>query len=170
MISPDTPFSCNGTVTQWRYKSSHHVNHFKALVFRPLSDTKFKLIGFNDIPCANASDVKEVYDVPEGKRIAVQDGDVIGWSLPKYLDSPGYARGYAPLQYNNVSERIFEFNYFTTGAWLYKLLHVNETFYLYNTQYAHKWERKYSIIGTAGIQYHFTGDLSGVIRTCVTQD
>ena len=138
MVSPDTQFSCNGVVKQWRYKFSHRARPFKALVFRPLSEFEFKLIGINDISSAKTKTGEEIYDVPEGDRITVQVDDVIGWSFPKYSAVPGFA----PLRFNNAAERIFVIDYFTSGASLHKLLSVNETY----TFYTHVWERKYSIV------------------------
>ena len=78
MVSPNNPFNCTGTITEWQYRSKH--NHpFKAIVWRPLNSTynKFKIVGINEIP-AGVKDENVVHVVPECERIEVRSGDVIG--------------------------------------------------------------------------------------------
>ena len=102
MISPDTQFTCDGVLTQWRYRTLHSLS-FKALVLRPIqplgSDPLklgFTITGINDIPKPKGTVRNdEVYNVPESEQIMVQTGDVIGWAFPK-----SNVRGHAPLQYN----------------------------------------------------------------------
>ena len=53
---------------------------FKALIERPVagSDTEFSIVGGNEIQ-PNATNQQVVFPVPEGDRIAVRTGDVLGW-------------------------------------------------------------------------------------------
>ncbi|XP_072028880.1 E3 ubiquitin-protein ligase RNF213-like [Amphiura filiformis] len=80
MVSPEQKFLCQGQITSWRYQcnASHS---FCAIVWRQVtgSETKFKVVGINDIPAADVG-VPVTYQVPEDERISVQPGDVIGWS------------------------------------------------------------------------------------------
>ena len=79
-VAPKQQFFCDGEVTMWRYQA-HTSNGFQAIVFRPLDagHTQFQIVGINNIP-SNAIDIPVSYTVPEGDRIKVQRGDVIGWS------------------------------------------------------------------------------------------
>ena len=82
MVATKKQFFCNGEVSTWRYKASAP-NGFQAIVFRPLdgSRTKFEVVGINNIPAAGEINTQVSYVVPEGNRIRVQRGDVIGWSF-----------------------------------------------------------------------------------------
>ncbi|XP_071955155.1 uncharacterized protein [Antedon mediterranea] len=81
MVSPDQKFSCSGQVTSWSYQGKKSAP-FRAIVFRKIdgSNTQFKVVGINDIP-AGAVNAEVTYIVPESERIAVELGDVIGWSF-----------------------------------------------------------------------------------------
>ena len=81
MVAPGKKFYCNGEVTMWRYQATHATG-FQAIVFRQVSGstTQFQVIGVNDIPAGEIN--KPVsYIVPDGQRIRVERGDVIGWSF-----------------------------------------------------------------------------------------
>ena len=84
MVAPRKKFHCNGEVTMWRYQAPRTIKStgFQAIVFRPVdgSTTLFKVIGVNDIP-AGEFNTPFSYMVPEGKRIRIEHGDVIGWSF-----------------------------------------------------------------------------------------
>ena len=83
MVAPKKQFYCNGEVTMWRYQATHAAE-FQAIVFRPVgsSTTQFKVIGVNDIQVpVGEINTPVSYIVPEGKRIRVEHGDVIGWSF-----------------------------------------------------------------------------------------
>ena len=97
MVSPDQEFTCDGEISEWRYWPKT-TNPFKAIVWRPTSgnekgrrerrqvggpsrELEFDIVGINDIPAPEETDMAVTYTVPEGERIAVQGGDVIGWSF-----------------------------------------------------------------------------------------
>ncbi|XP_072028883.1 E3 ubiquitin-protein ligase rnf213-alpha-like isoform X2 [Amphiura filiformis] len=94
MVSPEQKFLCSGQVTAWRFqcKASHR---FRAIVWRQVtgSDTKFKVVGINDIPAADIG-VPVTYQVPEDERISVQPGDVIGWSSGASVLTSNIGGGY----------------------------------------------------------------------------
>ena len=81
VVAPKQRFFCYGEVTAWRYQTEAS-NEFQAIVFRPLDagHTQFQIIGINDIS-AGVINTPVKYNVPEGDRIKVQRGDVIGWSF-----------------------------------------------------------------------------------------
>ena len=81
-VAPKQQFFCNGEVTMWRYQATTS-NGWQAIVFRPLDGnrTEFKVVGINNIPSSGEANTLVVYNVPEGDRIRVQRGDVIGWSF-----------------------------------------------------------------------------------------
>ena len=80
MVAP-TKRLCSGQLTMWTYQGKF-ASSFRAIVFRPVegSQTKFKIVGMNDIPAA-AANIPVVYSVPKADRIIVQEGEVIGWSF-----------------------------------------------------------------------------------------
>ncbi|XP_071957123.1 uncharacterized protein [Antedon mediterranea] len=81
MVSPEQNFSCSGQVTKWTYYS-RKLNYFRAVIFRQMkgSNTRFKVVGYNDIPPSTYNG-KLSYVVPIAERIAVEPGDMIGWSF-----------------------------------------------------------------------------------------
>ena len=94
MVSPDQQFLCDGQLTEWRYQGKRSNVSFRAIVWRPVdlsaNVTQFKVVGINDIP-AGAINTPVHYTVPANERIAVEAGDVIGWS---FQDSVlAYSRG-----------------------------------------------------------------------------
>ena len=83
MVAPKQQFFCNGELTTWHYQATT-LNGFKAIVLRPLdgSRIRFKVVGINDIPAAAEKMGTSIsHNVPEGNRIRVERGDVIGWSF-----------------------------------------------------------------------------------------
>ena len=83
VVAPGKQFYCNGEVTMWRYQATR-ATELQAIVFRPVSSntTEYEVVGVNDITITADEINKPVsYMVPEGKRIGVEAGDVIGWSF-----------------------------------------------------------------------------------------
>ena len=99
MVSPDQEFTCDGEISEWRYWPKT-TNPFKAVVWRPTRgnqkgrrdrkrrqvggparELEFDIVGINDIPEAEDTDMAVTYTVPEDERITVQEGDVMGWSF-----------------------------------------------------------------------------------------
>ena len=93
-VAPYQQFFCNGEVTKWRYQATT-LHGFQGIVLRPLdgSRTQFKVVGINNIPSSGEINKPVTYNVPEGDRIRVQRGDVIGWSF-----------GVGVIPYNFVSD------------------------------------------------------------------
>ena len=81
MVSPDTPFTCDGKLVEWKYQMKAS-NPFRAIVYRPVdgSDVEFQVVGVNNIPAGDIN-TPLTYTVPENERIAVKAGDLIGWSF-----------------------------------------------------------------------------------------
>ena len=81
MVSPDKKFKCSGAITMWRWRAKRNSNPFRAIVWRPVggSDTKFKIVGINNIPAQKGK--VGTYLVPKFEQIKAQVGDVIGWSF-----------------------------------------------------------------------------------------
>ena len=83
MVSPDQVIECDGLLSEWRYQAKVSAP-FRAIVWRKADDapanTNFRIVGINDIP-AGAVNTEVTYQVPAEKRIAVEAGDMIGWSF-----------------------------------------------------------------------------------------
>ncbi|XP_072014892.1 uncharacterized protein [Amphiura filiformis] len=148
IVSPDSPFSCNGVLTQWLYQSKN-TEAFKALVFRPMPSvgpTNHLLLGINDIP-SGLADVEVVYTVPESDQIYIEAGDVIGWSYSSGMQAP-------PLQYTLtaapsalVDTQIQYLYYGTPENHLHDKLKLNQIYDI-NTGQDY---REYSIVATIGV-------------------
>ena len=80
VVAPKQQFFCNGEVAMWRYQAIVS-SGFQAIVFRPVNSdhTQYMVVGINNIP-AGEINTPVTYNVPQGDRIRVQRGDVIGWS------------------------------------------------------------------------------------------
>ena len=81
-VSPAKPIICNGEVSEWRYLAKQ-LHPFQAVIWRPVDafESRYKVVGINNIPKGSAIDQTTIYSVPSNERISVKAGDMIGWSF-----------------------------------------------------------------------------------------
>ncbi len=105
-MSPDNPITCNGQVTKWTYHQGPYSQPFKAIVARRISDTDFKIVGYNEIPVSETNRSTVVYTVPREDRFTVSSGDVIGWSFPGTHGAITFQDGDTEVRFadNNITE------------------------------------------------------------------
>ncbi|XP_072045208.1 hyalin-like [Amphiura filiformis] len=122
-------FSCYGTITQWSWEAGVSYRPFRAIVWRPVPgySSQFKIVGINDMPSVYRGSY--THTVPESQRIAVEPGDVIGWSYQ-----------YESLRYSNGGSDLVHLEY----GYLYSSLRVDQTRDINDAVYF----RQYSISAT----------------------
>ncbi|XP_072049004.1 uncharacterized protein [Amphiura filiformis] len=86
MVATGQPITCDGVVRKWQYQTKTS-NPFRVIIWRPISGSRFEIVGINDIP-AGPTNQEVTYVIPPSDRIEVQQGDLIGWSFgPAVLPS-----------------------------------------------------------------------------------